>query len=170
MIVQTKANTVRYGDDNYAVERVFGQVAASQTMAEIVPARAGYKIVVLKVRLICGLVPTDWYFGSRYSSQGQNQVSQVFSNGVNGGLAPAFDGLPEFETGGEEALVATTGAGSTTSYTVWYIYVPAALGEVVSKTLDDMTSSSGGSAPITGDSSTTQEGVDSKPTGTGSAT
>lgn len=161
-------DTIRYGDQNFTVKRQIAEAAASAT-TKIVPGQTGWTIVVVKIRHQCSGTATELYYGSQPEGGGDvAQLSQTYPNAANGGMAPGGDFMQEFETGGGNALVVVTGAGSVTHITVWYILVPdTAAGGLVA--LGDMSLSSGGSAPVTGDSATTQEGEVQLPTGTGSA-
>ncbi len=167
MIAHTPLDSVRYGDQNYTVQRVSHLVPQSTTQV-LVDGQTGKTIVVLKARHQCGATATDLYYGSRLGSGAVTQISQTYPNAANGGMAPSFDGLKEFETGGGNSLVAVTGAGGNTHISIWYIVVDA-LGTAGVLAFGDMSGSMAGSAPVTGDSSTTQEGEVQLPTGTGSA-
>lgn len=95
-------------------------VAASQTDTSLIAAVASKKLRILCLRAMCGGTATD----STYESDGgSDTILHVGTYGANGGEVLPFSPVGWFETVAGEALIVTTGAGSTTKYTLVYIEV-----------------------------------------------
>lgn len=96
-------------------------IAASQTDSSVVAAVTSKKIRVLQAFVQAGGTATDITFESDDASA-DTQVWKVTA-GANGGAVLPFSPIGWFETDAGEALIATTGTGSTVQITLVYVEV-----------------------------------------------
>lgn len=95
-------------------------VAASQTDSVLVAAVAAKKIRVRSIFALVGNTATDITFKTKLGAAASTAISPTFSNLSNSGAVLPFNPDGWFETGVGEALVATTGAGSSTGLLFTY--------------------------------------------------
>lgn len=95
-------------------------IAASQTDSSVVAAVTSKKIRVVAMRVMVGGTATDL---TLESDGGSDTVIHEGTYGANGGEVLPFNPVGWFETLSGEALIATTGSGSTTKITLVYVEV-----------------------------------------------
>lgn len=96
----------------------FADVAASTTAQVLVPSIPGKIIRVTAMAAMAGTTATSVIFGSKSVAGSVTVISMTYPCAINGGLVLPSNNDGWFETLTGEALVVTTGAGSTTGIQV----------------------------------------------------
>lgn len=95
--------------------RISVLVAQSTSHSVLHAAVASKSLVVVAFHVVCGTTPSTVVFET---STANAAISAVYTFGANGGVPGGFNPLGWFSTGVGDALQVTTGAGSSTVFTL----------------------------------------------------
>ncbi len=117
-----ETSTINSGSTALTPKFAFANVAASQTDSSLVAAVATKKIRVVACVFVAGATATTVTFNSKPAGAG-TAITSLFADGANGGAVLGFNPVGWFQTTAGEGLTVTTGAGSTTGFTLVYLEV-----------------------------------------------